>query len=179
MEIRTHISNRKCKNFIFLYGNIHLKFYIEETQKLWFSYMEVFTHNFIWKYRKFYFLLWKYALNFHIWHINFIFICGYMHPCVLTWYVENSIFMYGSVTHFIDEIWKGWNSASFSNVILEVIKEVSQKHRQIPCDVTYMWKVKYDTNDFICERETDSQIPRKKQIHRYRGKRNRFTDIEN
>ena len=28
---------------------------------------------------------------------------------------------------------------------------------QIPCDIIYMWNLKYDTNKFIYETETDSQ----------------------
>ena len=27
----------------------------------------------------------------------------------------------------------------------------------MPCDITYMWNLKYDTNELICETETDSQ----------------------
>ena len=43
---------------------------------------------------------------------------------------------------------------------LEIIKlnEVSQKEeRYIPSDITYMWNLKYDTNDLIYETETGSQ----------------------
>ena len=42
---------------------------------------------------------------------------------------------------------------------LEIIKlsEVSQKKRQIPHDITYMWNLKYDTNEPIYETETDSK----------------------
>ena len=42
---------------------------------------------------------------------------------------------------------------------LEIIKlsEVSQKEeRYIPSDITYMWNLKYDTNDLIYETETGS-----------------------
>ena len=31
----------------------------------------------------------------------------------------------------------------------------SERERQIPYDITYMWNLKYDTNEFIYE--TDSQ----------------------
>ena len=36
---------------------------------------------------------------------------------------------------------------------LEIIllSEVSQKERQISCDITYMWNIKYDTKELICE----------------------------
>ena len=32
-----------------------------------------------------------------------------------------------------------------------------ERERQIPYDITYMWDLKYDTNEPICETETDSQ----------------------
>ena len=33
----------------------------------------------------------------------------------------------------------------------------SERERQIPCDIIYMWNPKYDTNEHIYETETDSQ----------------------
>ena len=33
----------------------------------------------------------------------------------------------------------------------------SERERQIPHDITYMWNLKYDTNEPIYEAETDSQ----------------------
>ena len=33
----------------------------------------------------------------------------------------------------------------------------SERERQISYDITYMWNLKYDTNELICETETDSQ----------------------
>ena len=33
---------------------------------------------------------------------------------------------------------------------------MSEKERQIPYDITYMWNLKYDTNEFIYKTETDS-----------------------
>ena len=39
-----------------------------------------------------------------------------------------------------------------------IINEVSQKREgQIPYDTTYMFNIKYDTNELIYERETYSQ----------------------
>ena len=32
----------------------------------------------------------------------------------------------------------------------------SETKRQIPYDITYMWNLKYDTNELIYEAETDS-----------------------
>ena len=37
-----------------------------------------------------------------------------------------------------------------------ILSEVSQKKRQIPYDITYIWNLKYDTNEPIYETETDS-----------------------
>ena len=33
----------------------------------------------------------------------------------------------------------------------------SESERQIPYDITYMWNLKYDTNELIYKTETDSQ----------------------
>ena len=33
----------------------------------------------------------------------------------------------------------------------------SDRKRQVPYDITYMWNLKYDTNEFIYKTETDSQ----------------------
>ena len=33
----------------------------------------------------------------------------------------------------------------------------SERERQIPYDITYMWNLKYDTNELIYKTETDSQ----------------------
>ena len=39
-----------------------------------------------------------------------------------------------------------------------ILNEVSQtKEKQVPYDTTYMWNLKYDTNELIYETETDSQ----------------------
>ena len=34
----------------------------------------------------------------------------------------------------------------------------SDRERQISYDITYMWNLKYDTNEHIYETKTDSQI---------------------
>ena len=33
----------------------------------------------------------------------------------------------------------------------------SERERQIPYDITYMWNLKYDINELIYQTETDSQ----------------------
>ena len=34
---------------------------------------------------------------------------------------------------------------------------MSERERQIPYDITYMWNLKYDTNEPFYKTETDSQ----------------------
>ena len=38
-----------------------------------------------------------------------------------------------------------------------IILSKSERERQIPYDITYMWNLKYDTNELIYETETDSR----------------------
>ena len=38
--------------------------------------------------------------------------------------------------------------------------EASQKERQIPYNITYMWNLNYDTNEPIYRTETDSETQR-------------------
>ena len=33
----------------------------------------------------------------------------------------------------------------------------SERERQIPCNIAYMWNLKYDTNELIYKTETDSE----------------------
>ena len=40
---------------------------------------------------------------------------------------------------------------------LEIITQSEVRQRQISYDITYMWNLKYDTNELIYKRETDSQ----------------------
>ena len=40
---------------------------------------------------------------------------------------------------------------------LEIII-LSKSERQVPCDITYMWNLKYEINELIYKTETDSQI---------------------
>ena len=63
---------------------------------------------------------------------------------------------------------KEWNNAICSNVDgprdcqtkwskSDKDRYQKKKKRQIPCDITYMWNLKCDTNELIYETETDSQ----------------------
>ena len=62
------------------------------------------------------------------------------------------------------QVLKEWNNAICSNMHeprdghTEWSK--SDRERQIPWDITYVWNVKYDTNELIYEAETDSQRQR-------------------
>jgi len=38
-----------------------------------------------------------------------------------------------------------------------MLSDMSERERQIPYDITYMWNLKYETIEPICEIETDSQ----------------------
>ena len=56
---------------------------------------------------------------------------------------------------------KEWNNAIFSN--MDGLRDYhtkwskSERERQIPYDITYMWNLKYDTNEPIYKTLTDSQ----------------------
>ena len=39
-----------------------------------------------------------------------------------------------------------------------ILQKVKKKKRQIPCNISYMWNLKYNTNELTYEAETDSQI---------------------
>ena len=51
-------------------------------------------------------------------------------------------------------------AAAWMDLEIVILSEVSQKEKEIPCDTTYIWNLKYDTNELIYERETDSQTYR-------------------
>ena len=56
---------------------------------------------------------------------------------------------------------KEWNNAVCTN--MDVTRDYhtkwrkSERERQIPYDITYMWNLKHDTNEHIYETETESQ----------------------
>ena len=53
---------------------------------------------------------------------------------------------------------KEWNNAICSN--MDEARDdhtKSERDRQIPYDITYMWNLKYNTNEPIYKAETDSQ----------------------
>ena len=41
---------------------------------------------------------------------------------------------------------------------------MSDRERQISYDITYMWNLKYDTNELIDKTETDSDVEKKLMI---------------
>ena len=69
------------------------------------------------------------------------------------------------VVHIYNEYYsaikKEWNNAICSN--MDTTRDYhtnwskSERERQIPYDITYMWNLKYDTNEYIYETETDSE----------------------
>ena len=55
-------------------------------------------------------------------------------------------------------------SATWMDLVIIVLSEVTQRKtsksdrgRQVPYDITYMWNLKYDTNELIYKTEIDSQ----------------------
>ena len=51
--------------------------------------------------------------------------------------------------------------ATWMDLEMIILSEVSQKKkRQISYGITYMWNLKYDTNELIYKTETDSQTQR-------------------
>ena len=67
---------------------------------------------------------------------------------------EDVVYIY--TMEYYSAIKKEWNNTICSN-----IDEPRDYHtkwsRHIPYDITYMWNLKYDTNEFIYETETDSK----------------------
>ena len=59
---------------------------------------------------------------------------------------------------------KEWNNAICSNMDgpgdYHTKWSKSERERQIPYNITYMWNLKYDANEVIYEIETDSQTQR-------------------
>ena len=56
---------------------------------------------------------------------------------------------------------KEWNNAICSNMDgprdCHTEWSKSEREKQVPYDITYMWNLKYNTNELIHETETDSQ----------------------
>ena len=49
------------------------------------------------------------------------------------------------------------SEATWKDLEIITLSEVSKKEGQIPYDRTYMWNLKCDTNELMYETETDSQ----------------------
>ena len=52
------------------------------------------------------------------------------------------------------------SAATWMDLEIIILSKVSQKEEDIPYHTTYMWNLKYDTNEFIYKTENDSQIQR-------------------
>ena len=48
-------------------------------------------------------------------------------------------------------------AATWMETEIIMLRMKSERERQIPYDITYMWNLKYDTNEPIYKTETDSQ----------------------
>ena len=48
-------------------------------------------------------------------------------------------------------------AASWMKLDIIILNDKSEKERQIPYNITYMWNLKYDTNELIYETGKDSQ----------------------
>ena len=49
-------------------------------------------------------------------------------------------------------------AATWMDLEIVIVSEVrSDRERQRPYDITYMWNLKYDTNELIYKTETDSE----------------------
>ena len=48
-------------------------------------------------------------------------------------------------------------AATWMNLEIIILSEVSQRERQVSHDITYMWNLKNNTNEIIYKREMDSQ----------------------
>ena len=46
-------------------------------------------------------------------------------------------------------------AATWMDLEIIILSEISQKEKQILYDITYIWNLKYDTNEPIYETETD------------------------
>ena len=60
---------------------------------------------------------------------------------------------------YYSAIEKEWNNVTCSNMDGPRDDHTkwnkSEWDKQIPYDITYMWNLKYDTNELVCETETD------------------------
>ena len=48
-------------------------------------------------------------------------------------------------------------AATWMDLEIIILGSKSERKRQIPCDITYMWNLKCDTNEPIYETETESR----------------------
>ena len=59
-------------------------------------------------------------------------------------------------------------AATWMDLDIIILSEVSQ--RKIPCDITYIWNLKNNTNNSIYKIETDSHIENNLQLAKGRDK---------
>ena len=68
------------------------------------------------------------------------------------------VYLYNGILHSHK---KEWSNAICSNMggprDCHTEWSKSEREKQVPYDITYMWNLKYNTNELIYETETDSQ----------------------
>ena len=76
-------------------------------------------------------------------------------------HLAGCLFVLLMVSFTVQKLLKEWNNAICSNMDgprdYYTKRSKSERERQISYDITYMWNLKYDTNEHIYETETDSQ----------------------
>ena len=66
-------------------------------------------------------------------------------------------------------------AATWMYLEIIILSEVNTE-KQISCDITYMWNLKYDTNELIYKTETDSQTQKTNlQLPKGKGRERRGT----
>lgn len=66
-------------------------------------------------------------------------------------------------------------AASWMKLDIITLNDKSEKERQIPYNITYMWNLKYDTNEPIYKTVTDSQTENKAAVAKGEGGGERWT----
>ena len=90
-----------------------------------------------------------------------------IHVCIYTHTYTLLIYSWMLLSHKKNGIMT--SVATWMDLEMIILSKISQRERQIPCDITWMWNLKYDTNERICETEINSQIQRTDFLPRKRG----------
>ena len=86
-----------------------------------------------------------------------MFFIAFLEQYSMNWSLKTNILDQYSI-EYCSVIKKNEMSFAVTYMDLEiVILSSSTGERQIPCDITYMWNLKYDRNELVYETEADSQ----------------------